>query len=334
MNSFFGADIADTCMGSARLLHRDARLAKPSAPVQSSAKVRQRKEHVVRFTTIDKATADPAIREAKGPVAVIIAEDDVEIDTTIRHHGFAGFCTIILVAPTEVTLGEDVDEMVIRIDHPTRMADATEVVVNAIAATLPEKTWLYYCYNAEYLFYPYAESRTIGEMLVFHGEERRSAMLTYVIDVYAGDLRDAKDAVSLEDAHLDRSGYYAQARYAADGQQRDRQLDFHGGLRWRFEEHIADARRRIDRIAIVRTQKGVRLRADHTWSDEEFNTFACPWHNNITAAIVSFRTAKALRTNPSSRFDIDTFRWHNSTEFEWHSQQLLELGLMEPGQWF
>ncbi len=334
MNSFLGADIASTYNGSARLLHRDARLAKPLAAVASSAKFRQPKECVVRFTAIDKATADPAIRTAKGPVAIIIAEDDVEVDTTIRHHGFAGFRTIILVAPPEVALGEDVAEMVIRVDHPTRMHDATEVVVNAIAAALPEKTWLYYCYNAEFLFYPYAESRTVGEMLVFHGEERRSAMLTYVIDVYAGDLRDANDAVSLDDAHLDRSGYYAQARYGEDGQQKDRQLDFHGGLRWRFEEHIADARRRIDRIAIIRTQKGVRLRADHTWSDEEFNTFACPWHNNVTAAIVSFRTAKALRTNPASRFDIDTFRWHNSTEFEWHSQQLLELGLMEPGQWF
>jgi hypothetical protein len=26
--------------------------------------------------------------------------------------------------------------------------------------------------------------------------------------------------------------------------------------------------------------------------------------------------------------------WHNSAPFEWHSQQLLDLGLMEPGQWF
>ena len=28
------------------------------------------------------------------------------------------------------------------------------------------------------------------------------------------------------------------------------------------------------------------------------------------------------------------FTWHNSTRFEWHSRQLLDLGLMEPGQWF
>jgi hypothetical protein len=49
---------------------------------------------------------------------------------------------------------------------------------------------------------------------------------------------------------------------------------------------------------------------------------------------MSFRTAKALRSNAGSMFDIRDFRWHNSVRFEWHSQQLMDLGLMEPGQWF
>ena len=288
----------------------------------------------MRFAGLKQAVAHGAIREALGPVAILIAEDDVEVETTIRHHAFAGFRTILLVAPPEVEVGESAAEMVIRIDHPTREPDATVDIVNRIAAALPEKTWLFYAYNAEYLFYPYSETRTVGEMLAFHAEERRFAMLTYVIDVYAGDLREADNAVSLEDAHMDRSGYYALARRRADGSTVDRQLDFFGGLRWRFEEHIAEPRRRIDRISLVRTAKGIQLRPDHTWTDEELNTYACPWHNNLTAAVVSFRTAKALRTNPSSRYDISSFRWHNSTEFEWHSQQLLDLGLMEPGQWF
>ena len=66
----------------------------------------------------------------------------------------------------------------------------------------------------------------------------------------------------------------------------------------------------------------------------EYNTFACPRHNSITASVASFRTAKALRRNPGSSPDIHTFCWHNTTEFQWHSLQLLNLGLMEPGQWF
>ncbi|MXQ08885.1 hypothetical protein GQ651_13585 [Alphaproteobacteria bacterium GH1-50] len=288
----------------------------------------------MRFSALSEAMKDKAVRAAKGPVAVIIAEDDVEVGTTVRHHAFQGFRAIFLVAPPELELSAPVAEMVTRIDHPTRAPDATPTIVNAFARALPEKTWLYYCYNAEYLFYPFAESRTVSEMLAYHAEERRFSMLTYVIDVYAGDLREHDDAVSLEDAHLDRSGYYALARHDAAGEPIDRQLDFFGGLRWRFEEHIDETRRRIDRIAIVRTGAGLVLKADHTWSDPELNTYSCPWHHNLTAAIVSFRTAKALRTNPSSRFEIDTFRWHSSVEFEWHSQQLLDLGLMEPGQWF
>jgi hypothetical protein len=64
------------------------------------------------------------------------------------------------------------------------------------------------------------------------------------------------------------------------------------------------------------------------------NTYACPWHHSLTGAICSFRVAKALRTNPGSRHDISDFRWHKSERFNWSSLQLMELGLMEPGQWF
>jgi hypothetical protein len=157
-----------------------------------------------------------------------------------------------------------------------------------------------------------------------------------VVDLYAGDLDRHPRAVSRDEALLDRLGYYALARGDAANQwaPKDRQMDFFGGLRWRFEEHVPWDRRRIDRIGIFRAKPGLVLNADHTFSDEEYNTFACPWHNNLTAAICSFRTAKALRTNPGSRYDIPTFRWRNSVPFQWHSQQLLDLGLMEPGQWF
>ena len=89
-----------------------------------------------------------------------------------------------------------------------------------------------------------------------------------------------------------------------------------------------------DRISLFKAKRGLTLRPDFTFNDEEYNTYACPWHNNLTAAICSFRTAKALKSNPGSKFDIHNFRWHNSTEFQWHSQQLMDLGLMEPGQWF
>jgi hypothetical protein len=271
----------------------------------------------------------------KGPVAIVLVEDDVEVATTLRHHAQIGFGTLIALMPAGFELPKDLQHSVIRIDFDPTADGAMEEGVNAIISAAPD-VWMYYCFNAEYLFYPFCETRSVGEMLAFHTEERRNAMLTYVVDLYAEDLGQFPDAVSLDQAHLDRSGYYALARKDAAKQYepKDRQLDFFGGLRWRFEEHVPWTRRKIDRIGLFRAKPGLRLREDHTFSDEEYNTYACPWHHNLTAAICSFRTAKALKSNPGSKSAITTFKWHNSAPFEWHSRQLLDLGLMEPGQWF
>lgn len=280
---------------------------------------------------LDAAKAAPP----KGPLALILAEDAVEVDTTLRHHLQTGFPTVILLAPDEIALPEKLESQITRIRHDVHAENALPSALNRVIDALPD-LWMFYCYNAEYLFFPFCETRTVRDLLAFHAEERRDAMLTYVIDLYAADLDRFPSAVSLENAHLDRSGYYALARQDPenDWHPKERQLDFFGGLRWRFEEHIPWTRRKIDRISLFRAKRGLTLRPDFTFSDEEYNTYACPWHNNLTAAVCSFRTAKALKANPGSRWDIPTFQWRNSTEFQWQSQQLMDLGLMEPGQWF
>ncbi|NJM82593.1 MAG: hypothetical protein HC844_08890 [Tabrizicola sp.] len=270
-----------------------------------------------------------------GPLAVIMAEDEVELETTLRHHLRTGFRDILLLAPEPFPLPEDLERLVHVARHDVFAAAALPEAVNRII-DLAAGLWIYCGYNAEYLFFPFCETRSVRELLAFHTEERREAMLTYVIDLYAADLAEHPNAVSLRDAHLDRSGYYALPRNDAlrNWEAKERQLDFHGGLRWRFEEHVPESRRKIDRVALFRARKGLRLGADFTFNEEELNTYACPWHHNLTAAVCSFRTAKALRSNPGSRHAVSSFRWHNSVPFEWHSQQLMDLGLMEPGQWF
>ena len=253
----------------------------------------------------------------------------------MRHHFSCGFTQVLLFAEPEYAVSDDVAEKVHRIDFSLPTPETLTAAVNALNEASPG-VWMYFCYNAEYLFYPFSEKRTVGEMLSFHTEEHRDAMLTYVVDLYAGDLYQFLNGVSLEEAYLDKSGYYALARTDLSNHSypKERQLDFFGGLRWRNEEHIPPARRKIDRIAIFRSKPGLALRMDHTFNNEEYNTYACPWHHNLTAAICSFRTAKALKRNPGSTFDIETLKWHNSTPFQWHSRQFLDLGLMEPGQWF
>lgn len=272
----------------------------------------------------------------KGPLAIVFAEDGVELDTTLRHHLDAGFPHLLLLADDDLTVPDDLLVRIDRVSYDVFGDNALVKAVNAINAAATPGTWIYYCFNAEYLFHPFCETRTIREMLAFHTEERRDAVLSYVIDLYAEDLTAHPGAVSLETAHMDRSGYYALGRPdpANHNHPKERQLDFFGGLRWRFEEHVPPSRRKIDRIALFRAKPGLELRPDFTFSDEEYNTYACPWHHNVSTAIASFRTAKALRSNAGSKFGIHSYLWHNSVPFQWHSQQLMDLGLMEPGQWF
>lgn len=281
----------------------------------------------------DFLKSDPAVLR-RGPIAVILIEDDAAVAETLHHHARIGFRHILALSPDPVAIPEDLAPRVTNLRWNTRRAQAHQEAVNAVLAAVPAGTWLYYCYNTEFLFFPFSETRTVGELLAFHAEERRDAMLTYVVDLYAPDLSRDPDAVNLTEAMFDRAGYFALGRKGPDGHPLERQLDFHGGLRWRFEEHIAPASRRIDRIALFRAAPDLRLEANHCFNIPEYNTYACPWHHNLTAAIASFRTAKALATNPGSREAIGSFWWRNSEPFQWKAQQLLDLGLMEPGQWF
>lgn len=210
---------------------------------------------------------------AKGPVAVILVEDLVEVESTLRHHLKLGFRTLILCAPEALRLPADLAAQVHRIPwiaaHPEAFLDA----LNPLIAAAPTGTWFYYGFNAEYLFYPFCETRTVREMLAFHTEERRFGMLSYVIDLYAADLGKNPDGVNLAEAMLDRTGYYALSRPdpGNPGRPRERQLDFFGGLRWRFDEHIPPgaAQDRPDRAVSHRPGSGTAGRSHALGRGEE-----------------------------------------------------------------
>lgn len=271
----------------------------------------------------------------KGPVALIFIEDNVEVSSTLKHHIGLGFRSVVAFAPPEIDIDPELSEQIHHVTYPCGQSQQVQDAVNAVIEASTPACWIYYCFNAEYLFFPFCETRSVGEMLVFHTEERRPAMLTYVIDLYAENLDVALDGVSLTHAMLDRSGYYSTGRPVTNSRGHyERQLNFYGGLRWRFEEYIPTDSRRIDRIGIFRAKPDLTLLPNHLMSDPEYNTYSCPWHHNITAAICSFRTAKALRRNPGSRDVVHNFKWHNSEPFQWTSRQLMDLGFMEPGQWF
>ncbi|WP_170598864.1 glycosyltransferase family 2 protein [Ruegeria arenilitoris] len=287
----------------------------------------------MKYESLDHFLKSGRAALTKGPVALVFAEDDVELDGTLRHHLDLGFNSVIVFAPAQFSILPEILDRVHRVTMRCSPRNVVFDTINRVIQAAPN-IWLYYCYNSEYLFFPFCETRTVGEMLAFHAEERRDAMLCHVIDIYADDLSAYPNGVAPDHAMLDSTGYYAHSRHDRSGQPLERQLDMSGGLRWRFEDHIPYERRRIDRIALFKSCKGLTLQPDHTFNEPEYNTYACPWHHNLTAAICSFRAAKALKSNAGSTFDIPSFRCPSSVPFQWNSHQLLDLGLMEPGQWF
>ena len=287
----------------------------------------------MEFRDLDHLRADAAA--LKGPVAVIACEDGFDVARTLRHHLDAGFANVVAVAAPGVDLRAPGDPRL----HALRLAHRPEAMgvacANAMIDALAPGTWLAWLHNGEYLFTPFSETRRVGEACAFAAEERRDAMLSTVVDLYPGAMpEDAHRFVARpDDAWLDAAGYFALAR-DGEGGPKERQLDLFGGLRWRFEEHVPPARRRIDRVSLFRVRDGVRLRADGTLTDEEMNTYACPWHHSMTCAVASYRAAKALATNPGSRAAIEKFAYAGSVRFRWTSRELMDRGFMEPGQWF
>jgi hypothetical protein len=262
----------------------------------------------------------------------ICVEDDADVQGTIAHHAVLRFAALILVGDTP-GLGEIAERNgVLLVQSPIQTRDDVVGFLNAVIPSCAGR-WLYWCYNAEYLFFPYSSTRSIGDLTAFMEEERRESVFTYAVDLYARDLYQHPNAISRDDAYFDRSGYYAFQRYE-DGQALERQFNVFGGLAWRYEQFIPWDRRRIDRISLFRAADGLKMREDFTLSEPEMNTVACQWHHNVTAAVASYRVAKSLKRNPGSTFEIDSMLWRQSQRFDWSADQLLELGMIEPGQWF
>jgi hypothetical protein len=287
----------------------------------------------MQFETLASFLQNGRTALAKGPVAVIYDEDGFALADSIAHSLKVGFKVVVVISPFSPELAEDPRVHLVR--HEFRV-DGFQVSLNGIISVAPPKTWLHAAFNGEFLWYPFLETRSVGELCTFHTEERRSAFFTMVIDAYCdADLASAR-TVTEDDIWFDGAGYFALARHDAANPlvTLDRQLDLYGGLRWRMEDLVPWERRRIDRITLFQTAPGLTMQPDHTLSEAELNTVSCPWHHNITLALISFRTAKALKTNGTTRERVPAFRGATSVRFEGSSEQLLRLGMVDPGQWF
>lgn len=263
-------------------------------------------------------------------VMVILAEDDVLVAETVAHHLDLGFGAVVLLAQD---YSGPTDARLITVRHASGVGALAQAVSQMIGH-VPRGTWLCYGHNAEFLFYPFCEDRRVGEMLAFHAEERRDAMAGVVVDLYAGDLGRHPNGVDRETALFDAQGYYSTPRQdPMTGAALDQQADIFGGLRRRFPHLVPKDKHRIDRIPLFRAAPNLSLTDDFLLSQPSLNTLNCAWHRNLTCAMASFRTAKALLQTPHAREEINSLVWPGSQAFDWSSQTLLDAGLIEPGQW-
>ena len=187
---------------------------------------------MTHYSTLAALTRDRQRLRGAGPVALILIEDAVEVDSTIAHHLALGFGQVIAFCAPEMALPDN--DQVHRVDYDVTAESALTTAVNAVITAAPGQ-WFYYGYNAEYLFYPFSEDRSVREMLSFVTEERRDVVASYVVDLYAGDLTAHPTGVAMDDTYFDGTGYYALASKDASGDVLERQMDVFGGLRLRYE---------------------------------------------------------------------------------------------------
>ena len=284
----------------------------------------------MEFLSPDQFLAHCRQNPVPGPVAAVFVDSTLDVSDTIHHHLSLGFATIVVFAPPgTVDPGHDA----MRVPWHAGANPVSEVL-NVLNLVL-EGRWIYWCFAGERLIYPYCETRKIGDALAFHETERRWSMPTTTVDLYPGHLHEMLDAPGFDDMHLDGRGYYALARNDPGTSERlDRQDNIFGGLRRRFKHHVPAPQRSLNRVSLFRADPSLTHGADLRFNVQELNTYSCPWHRNLTAATMSQRAAYALATNPRSQSEIDDLMWDGSVRFENSSQQLLKLGLIEPGQWF
>ena len=86
----------------------------------------------MRYATLDQFLKASPKALSKGPIAMILAEDLVEIDSTIRHHLALGFAKMILLAPASYQAPPVLADQIVQIDHDFGQDNATQRAVNAI----------------------------------------------------------------------------------------------------------------------------------------------------------------------------------------------------------
>lgn len=275
-------------------------------------------------TAISKFLASPTARDMpKGVLTLIFCEDEAYLDSTLanaRAQSPAHICCIGRTGHLETSDGVTV----IPADLASRFA--RDAILNQIIDRFDGR-WLHWLNNGEFFFFPWCESRTIGDLAGFLTDERRRLAYSYAFDLYAAALPEIHADPRDHDLWMDIRAFHAFP-------DEKRRLAVFGGLGWRFEECFQPWWQQIGRASLFRAQKGLHIGRDMVFAEDEFVSVSAPWHNSPTGAVMGLRRTRHLFSAPAFVDLQDRLLWSGSERFNWHSSQLLDLGMIEPGQWF
>jgi len=267
------------------------------------------------------AAAKPAL--PPGVVAILMCEAEAHAARSARHLAELGASAVIAVgaAPAVGEPGVPVIGIAERPELRTERA-----ILNALWPALVGR-WVVWLWNGEFLFFPFCETRTLSDLTNFLGDERRTSLYAYALDLYGHDMPAPAEAPEHAALQFDRIGYHA---FPKEGQQ----LRLFGGLGWRFEELCPPELQQIGRTVLLRVAPGTALDRERLFGQTVYDSVSCPWHHNPTGAVMSLRRSRRILAHPGFAEVADRLIWEGSTRFAWQSRQLLELGMIEPGQWF
>ncbi|MEM1297766.1 MAG: hypothetical protein AAGH68_00705 [Pseudomonadota bacterium] len=258
-----------------------------------------------------------------GVVAVVLSEQVLHATESARWLAARGASAVIdLGAGVDAA---EVDCPVVTIEErPAErgLADQMNLLIDAL-----DGRWVTWLWAGEFLFYPFCETRALADLTAFLTDERRQSLFAYALDLYAHDLPGAETCPTKADLWIDHEGYHAFPK----GNQ---QLKVYGGLGWRFHEMLPRGMEQIGRTVLFKATRGIHMGEDMTFEDEHYASVSCPWHNSPTGAVMSLRRTRRIMAHPNFGPLRAKLEWRGTAPFGWTSAELMEEGMLEPGQWF
>ncbi|MGG7567028.1 hypothetical protein ACQ5SO_12815 [Rhodovulum sp. DZ06] len=221
--------------------------------------------------------------------------------------------------------------------------DAAPAWLAALAPALDGR-WVLPLFNGEFPVFPWCESRGLADLAAFQEGERRRGVGGWVVDMHAPGLAAAAEADDPDWAPPGRALYDLGGCFALTGAPEPWEAEgagpvppeaprLYGGVGWRFQERFARPPR-LDRTAFFRAFAGMTPDETFRLGDPKADGLSGAWHRSPTMAVMSFRTARALLAQPEMAENPPELGWSGARSWGWSSGELLDAGVIEPGQWF